>query len=137
MTLVPAWCTQYGHASPGKVTPELPTPRAMAVPILLCCCSGTIPPSPLLTHLRDQWDEALKTATTISNHNLWGQSKRGGTPVFKSYHKGTEIGECHIPERNKRAPECPPALGGEVDVPVEGMHPLKLHDRTTPHLKLP
>lgn len=79
-------------------------------------------------------------STEDNNHHFQPQSlgpkQKRGTPVFKSYHKGTEIGECHIAERNKRAPERPPALGGEVDVPVEGMHPPKLHDRTTQHLKL-
>lgn len=91
VTLVPAWCTRYGHASPGKVTPELPMPRAMAVPILLCCRSGTIPPSPLLTHLRDRWDEAPKTATARSNHNLWGQSKRGGHQNLRATTKAQKL----------------------------------------------
>lgn len=84
---------------------------------------------------------SMGRSTEDSNSQIQPQSlgpkQKRGTPEFKSYHKGTEIGECYIPERNKRAPERPPALGGEVDVSVEGMHPPKLHDRTTQHLKLP
>lgn len=73
-------CTQEGQVPPRKATPGLPMPGARAAPIL-CGCSGTMPPSPLLTHLEIPWDEAPRTGTTT----ISGTKAKKGAPVFKNF----------------------------------------------------
>lgn len=76
-----SWCTQEGHVSisqDGHPRTVHAQSKGCSHPVLL---HGTIPPSPPLTHLWDPWDGAPRTETIVSNHNLWGQSKKEGDSV--------------------------------------------------------
>lgn len=86
-------CTQEGQVPPRKATPGLPMPGARAAPIL-CGCSGTMPPSPLLTHLEIR---GTKHQGQEQPQSLGPKQKRGHQ-YLRTFHNGREAGVLHVPE---------------------------------------